>query len=61
MANLKNIIQSESIMGNEDVYEFEIYYLRVTRNVIIKQSHNRVFCYQTEHVSNSCSPQSTWN
>ena len=43
VANLKIIIQSESIRGNEDVYEFEIYYLRVTRTVIIKQSHSREF------------------
>jgi len=31
-------------MGNEDVYEFEIYDLRVTRTVIIKQSNSREFC-----------------
>ena len=44
IANLKIIVQSESIMGNEDVYEFEIYDLRVTRTVIIKQSNSREFC-----------------
>ena len=41
---MKIIVQSESIMGNEDVYEFEIYDLRVTRTVIIKQSNSREFC-----------------
>ena len=35
--------------------------LSVTRTIIIKQSHSRVFCYQAEPVSYSCSIQSTWS
>jgi len=46
VVNLKNIVQSESIRGNEADSEASLRFnnLSVTRTVIIKQSHSREFC-----------------